>query len=159
MKCLDEQLAFPLFEVHLAQGSEGNAAAGVKRVDHPLGGRTILKLGLQHPKHIGGNSIQFELRGVSQPALSLDFLDVLASQVHLEQLALLRQRLLDRTDDFGHGGTAFAGEGNHVPVAGDIDSGLIMGPGNQSSAVVGEQFRVDRSAKDAQRMFRYRGAD
>ncbi len=140
---LDEQLSLFLLEMHVADRAVGDASAGVERIDHALGRRTLAKLRLQHPKHIGCDTIQFELRGVSQASFALNLFGVFASQTHFEQFALLRQRLLDGSDDLGHGGAAAAGEGDHMPIAGDVDASAVVGSGNQTGAMVVEKFRMD----------------
>lgn len=159
MEGLDLELPFPLFDMNVADRAKRNAATGIEGMDHSFGGWTVLQLVLQHPKHIGGDVIQFELGMVLHPPLPLDFFDVFASQVHFEQFALLGKGLLEGADDLGHGGAAAAGESNDVSVAGDIDSGSVMRSRDQPCSVIREQFGMDRSAKDAQHMLRYRGSD
>ena len=155
MEGLDEELAFPLFEMYIADGTERDTSAGIERINHPFGSWAMLQLVLKHPEHIGRYVIEFELGTVFQASLALDFLHVFPSQAHLEQFALLRKRLLQGANDFGHGRATATGECDHMTIAGNINTCAVVSSSDQPGSMIVEQFRMDRSAKDAQRMFRY----
>lgn len=156
---LNEKLAFFLLDVNVADRAKRNPTAGVEGVDHPFGRGALSQLGLQHPEHIGGDPFQFELRRIPQAPFALKFFHVFATQIHLDQFALLRQGLLERADDFRHRRATAARKRDDVTVAGDVDASAIVTSSNQTRPMVGEKLRMDRSAKNAQRMFRYGGAD
>ena len=156
---LNEELAIPLLEMHVADSAKRNAPAGIERIDHSFWGRAMLQLVLQHPKHIGRDMIEFKLGAVSQASFALDFLHIFSTQAHLKQFALLRKRLLEGTDNFSHGGSATACESDHMTIAGNIHTGAVVSSSDQPGSMIGEQLWVDRSAKDAQRMFRDGGPD
>lgn len=99
--------------------------------------------------------IEFELGAVSQASFALDFLHVFPSKAHLEQFALLRKRLLKGADHLGHGGATAAGKSDHMTIAGNVNTCSIVGSSDQPGSMIMKKFRMDRSAKDAQRMFRY----
>lgn len=159
MERLHEKLAFTLLQVDVADGSEGNAATGVKGMDHAIGRAAALELVLKHPKHVCRDVVQFELGMVAQSTFPLQFFDVLASQVELKQFALLRQGLLKGSDNFGNRRPSTARKGDHVSVAGNVDASSIVLAFDQAGAVIDEQFGVNGSTKDAEDMLGNRGSN
>jgi len=152
MEGLDGQLAFAGFDVDEADRAERDTAAGVERVDHFVAGSAALQLVLQHPEHIGGDMLEFEARGVLQPSFSVEFFRVFSSQIEGEQPALLRKWLLDRSHHFRDGGPSAASEVDHMPIAGDIDSGSVVFPFERARAMRFEKLGVDRSSEDTEDM-------
>jgi hypothetical protein len=88
MEGLDQQLPFALFEVDVTDRPEGDPSTGIEGVDHAIGGIAALELILEHPEHLCGNVVEFELRVIAQPAFAMNVFDVLAPKIQFEQFPL-----------------------------------------------------------------------
>ncbi len=152
MEGLDGQLPFAGFDVDEADGAERDTAAGIEGVDHFIAGAAALQLVLQHPEHISGDMFQFKARSVLQSSFSVELFSVFSSQIEGEQSPLLRQWLLDRSDHFGDGSPSTAGEVDHMPIAGDIDSSSVVFSFERPRAMRFEKLGVDRSSEDTEDM-------
>jgi len=93
MERLDEQLAFPLFDVNEAYGTKCDASARVKGLNQLVFALAGLQLIVQHPKHIRRDMLQFKLGVVSHPLLTIDLLDILALEIGTDETSLLRKQL------------------------------------------------------------------
>jgi len=93
MKRLDEQLAFPLFDMDEADGTKCDTSTRVKGLNHLVFAFAGLQLIVQHPEHVRRHVLQFKLGMVSHPLLAIDLLNILALEIRTDQTPFLRKQL------------------------------------------------------------------
>ena len=81
MKCLDQKLPFPLFDVDETDGAERNASARIKGMNQFVFALARLQLVLEHPKHIRRDMLQLKLRVIGHALFAIHLLDILAFEV------------------------------------------------------------------------------
>jgi len=140
---LDEQALGPRFEIEKAHGAQGHPPARIKTEEETLLRCLTVQFMLKNPKHIGRNMLKLGFPFITDPTSSHNLISLFPFDGVKHQSPFCRKRMMG-SGGYLRPGQPFVIPGDDVACVRNIESRLIVAPGNVPRGSDFEKFGVER---------------